>query len=288
MDLVVILLLVMSFLFAVAFGALAIVGAYKAWTWYGSNEISSQEKTPILGSEPSLDCTRQGLKDDILKTWRRPVGEIAVAVDLPRLANKTTIFEGNNVVLDGATFTKQPLPHALVHELLLTLCQLTDFPRTAIDDHFAPVMNPTGEMSNRLQYFLTNHFSHGPVVNILKACNQSLIAAAVIRLKLKFGKYYPYKDQRGQWTIENRILADRVVIAHRKWETSWEANERAASEHFDFEWQLTLTFDRSVSELCDVDFRVTRLVFADGVGKAFRELVRERLAIECVSEVPVE
>ena len=53
------------------------------------------------------------------------------------------------------------------------------------------------------------------VMGVLKCCNQSVLAPAVLRLKSSIGSAFPYKDIRGGWRIFVHINTDQVVIQHR-------------------------------------------------------------------------
>jgi len=269
-----------------------VIALYKLSCWYFSSPVQENRKpliSPALSIQDSIDCTKTGLINELVKTWNRPVDKLAVAVDLPRLANKTKIFgEDGALVLDGTKFNEEPSPHVLVRAIILCLCTLTGYSRTAIDEQFEPVMNPVGDISSRLQFFFQNHFNVGPVVGILKASNQSILAAPVIRMKVEFGSEFPYKDQRGKWSVENLIFENSVQVIHTKWEMSWERPEKYDAEHFDFEWRLVLTFDKDVSQLMDADLSITQLVFASSVPQHFRTKVLEKLQqSKCISNISV-
>ncbi|KAF0978991.1 hypothetical protein FDP41_002061 [Naegleria fowleri] len=78
-----------------------------------------------------------------------------------------------------------------------------------------------------LEQFMLNYFGEeSPVVTVLKLCNQSIIAPAVIALKKQLGQLFRYKDS-GYWFID--ILINKnggVTVCHRR-------KERVTSHAFD-------------------------------------------------------
>jgi hypothetical protein len=79
-----------------------------------------------------------------------------------------------------------------------------------------------------------------------QACNQSIIAPAVIELTLNICPILPFKDGGG-WRIEIMINSDHVSILHRK-------RQKSNDGMFEFEWELSLVFDREITTIIGPPF----------------------------------
>ena len=98
------------------------------------------------------------------------------------------------------------------------------------------------------------------MVKLLKACNQAIIAPAVLRLKSTIGggdrNYsFPYKDVRGGWKIFIDINTDNVVITHQKEEQSFEP------DNFNFEWKFQIILDRQLNDITNISLKIENLKF---------------------------
>ena len=105
----------------------------------------------------------------------------------------------------------------VMHDILVVLCKQFRQDAQIVLDQFIPTIKgrnlATGrraassiahrDISEDLRRFLSTMMGDPhPVVRLLKACNQSTIAPAAIRLKVDIGSKHPYKDKRGSWRID--------------------------------------------------------------------------------------
>lgn len=90
------------------------------------------------------------------------------------------------------------------------------------------------------------------VSRLLKACTQSLIAPAVLKLKFSIGSQFSFKDVRGSWNIRIEFYdasEDNVIkVVHTKKETSYDESPEGS---FNFQWSLAISFAQDLSALLD-------------------------------------
>ena len=72
-----------------------------------SKSLTSTREIPKFKPPPPTDPTRQGLKNSINSTRNQPINRLPVAVDFPRLARKTIIYNAQSklIRLISSTFT---------------------------------------------------------------------------------------------------------------------------------------------------------------------------------------
>jgi len=138
--------------------------------------------------------------------------------------------------------------------------QLSNSIANNFSKYFVPKVN--SDISRRLLDFLLEIVgANCNCVTILKACNQSTLAPAVLRLKSAIGGQYPYKDIRGGWKIFIDISDTKVVVTHKKWEQSFEKGK------FQFQWEFSLVFDRNQMKLKSTAISITETKFQNNLIK---------------------
>jgi hypothetical protein len=137
----------------------------------------------------------------------------------------------------------------------------------------------TGDISTMLQSFFVKKIDGSAVLRILKACNQSILAAAVVRLKAGIASRIPYKDYRGAWHIEISFSQDEICVIHKKREMSWEQHPQQSckEDQFEFAWEFLLGFDRQVLDLRRVDLSITEVSFHEQINEKKKKEILEIL-----------
>lgn len=122
----------------------------------------------------------------------------------------------------------------------------------------------------------------------MKVCNQSILASAVIRMKEFIGTKYPYKDQRGKWTIAIVVEDTKITVTHCKFEMSWESTELYPQQHFSFSWALRMEFDINMERMLDVSVKICSLDFLPSVSLETRRKITNHFCACETIEVPLE
>jgi len=116
------------------------------------------------------------------------------------------------------------------------------------------------DISRELNRFLNEVVEeNSPTLRILKACNQSIIAPAVIELTLNVQKRLQFKDGGG-WRI--KIMAKETEVSVTHWKRQRHVVKPPDQELFDFfEWELTLNFDKKVERITRYSFNLSEIQF---------------------------
>jgi hypothetical protein len=173
----------------------------------------------------------------------------------------TVVWEIEEEVDAEQTFKHRTPPNVFLPKILLTLAtacestQLVENMQQQVPTYFGDD-NPNGDVSKRLLEYLQQVVGEqSKTVKILKACNQSIIAPAVYRLKSVAAEAFPYKDVRAGWRIYITISEKDVQVAHKKWERSFE------DDSFHFKWEFVMVFDKDMKDLQSATLQITEVKF---------------------------
>eukprot|EP01102_Stenamoeba_stenopodia_P021149 TRINITY_DN8444_c0_g1_i1.p1 TRINITY_DN8444_c0_g1~~TRINITY_DN8444_c0_g1_i1.p1 ORF type:complete len:307 (+),score=57.34 TRINITY_DN8444_c0_g1_i1:213-1133(+) len=262
---------------------------------HGSKKVDNKTSIYSIPSDDalstSIDFSPAALYEDTKDKWIKPLTKLPVNVDIPRLARKMSIYDDSrNLLLDGswldltpeeieASPYKDQIPTnksntKLIQDVLQVLADQLGEDSTAIREEFGKMVKDNGgDTAGPFGNFLNRHMGdNSTVVKVLKACNQSIIAPSVVRLKLSIAPRLPFKDLRGAWRIQIHCLKSSVVVFHKKYETSW---ENFSTEEFQFSWQLRITFDKAMTTMKTVDVSITEIEFGKSVTDKRKKEVLE-------------
>mmetsp|Transcript_16381 Transcript_16381/g.20956 ORF Transcript_16381/g.20956 Transcript_16381/m.20956 type:complete len:289 (-) Transcript_16381:119-985(-) len=228
---------------------------------------------------PVIDCSRASLEEDMENTRARPIVKLPISVDLPRLARKTIIYDGDSLLFDGTDPANEHLGSneaenrtKLIQGVWSSVAKLVDEERECIGDLCDALRG--GDVAAQLGNFMGNNYTDDSrVIRILKVCNQSLLAPTVVRMKESIGIKYPYKDQRGQWIIVIRKEHENITVTHTKKEQSWESLSDFALQHFEYTWSLRIELDITGENLLSVTVTIDDIQFEDTVPHETRNKI---------------
>eukprot|EP01113_Clastostelium_recurvatum_P024144 TRINITY_DN2881_c0_g1_i1.p1 TRINITY_DN2881_c0_g1~~TRINITY_DN2881_c0_g1_i1.p1 ORF type:complete len:1624 (-),score=446.89 TRINITY_DN2881_c0_g1_i1:45-4916(-) len=282
-------------------------------------------------------------KAEVLRVWNKPLEQLPIAIDLPRLTN--TINISNNItssVLFAPVATLQPsasfsdtsisaeaIPTLTLTPSLETLAAPpttpTPAPAPALEDallsprtialrtsvankvedvlsiiislwtlledhvdaeevtqkytqHIPPEQDAASrDLTRDISLFLTEVAGRDSrLVRALKACNQAIIAPAVIELTLNVCAKLPFQDAGG-WRMEVSLEeGDRVLIRHYKRQRN---RMPGPEEEFEFRWQMTMSFPRDMERMVDVSLVISDLTFGRAMPTERRAEIRDTLAM---------
>lgn len=214
-------------------------------------------------------------KDKVRNVWSRPFAELPVAKDLPRLAKFMVISDEDGLAVpynenhvydlkkrEGPDGTV-PVDFKLflhVRRVLLSLTLALEGPEKAAAVELALDAQTDYEnffLPEVLTAFLGAHLGddNNPVIKVLKCCNQSAIAPALIELKFGLGVENTTKDVSNSWRLIVIISADKVRAMNQK-------RELCISGRFELEWELSVCMERpSMDRLEDIYLKVVDLSF---------------------------
>jgi len=224
------------------------------------------------------------LLTEIGSKWTKPYHTLPVHVDIPRLARKIAIYANGDGVLSAQSDDKSAYTqvqdgakqdYLIIRDIIVTLSKVLGEPKTQQDNitERFPSFFGTGDPSLSLNDFLEQVVgANSKVVNVLKACNQSILAPGVLKLKFTVGNAYPFKDMRGSWRIDIHVDDDKLCVTHLKRERSFEDDP---ADYFEFEWSLKLIFDKDAAQLQEVLLHIDDLSFGNRMGTKKKDKIQE-------------
>mmetsp|Transcript_1451 Transcript_1451/g.3423 ORF Transcript_1451/g.3423 Transcript_1451/m.3423 type:complete len:407 (+) Transcript_1451:92-1312(+) len=115
-----------------------------------------------------------------------------------------------------------------------------------------------------------------PLAKVLKCCNQSCLAPAVLRLKTHLSELI-YRDVRGGWHVRITISPAFVEVLHLKTEQNVKLAENPELGEFRFIWQYRLQFSPDMRKLQQAGLKVISAEFGEHTAPAVRRRVQQEL-----------
>lgn len=236
-------------------------------------------------------------KSEIRRIWNKPVEQLPIGIDLPRLATNILV-DTEPMNIDGELSSPPSSPRGPVEnagtveepdtrarEIMNTLASIGRLVEgeeyaKGIYQNFGNYVTLEGvkdrDMSREIAALVADYLGKdSKVVKILKACNQAIIAPAVIELTLNVGTKVPFNDA-GVWKMMlSRNSEGQVTVTHVKHQKQRSNNKEEA---FNFEWHLEMIFDTEMTGLADVFLCVPRLNFGPAVSQSKMEGIQYTFA----------
>jgi hypothetical protein len=180
----------------------------------------------------------------VVELLQRPFAQLPMSSDLPRLTNIRVVDEKGRSEYEQPPATAPTLAKLRYTFVALTALLLDDkaveMTKNTFDQHFAEGLDVSKlSMEGFLQKIGGDQ---SPVVQVLKAVNQSAISPAIIHLKLKLGLVNMTKDVRDSWFYEVIVSAStgQVVVASHK-------RDQSIKNEFQYEWVMAVHFDKTAN-----------------------------------------
>ena len=210
---------------------------------------------------------QEATKTKILATLLKPFTQLPLHTDLPRLAHIITISKSQKTLFKAqlgvpAVNNLENILIVLTQELLSpdekrTISSIT----SSVEKHFLIGKDQPDKIINFLlneSFSYTGSLDANPVIRILKSMNQSVMAPALIELKLALGLNNMTKDVAGSWEISIDFEDEKTIIVKIL------KREQHIINMFQYQWSLTFVYQKQ-NELdvqCkDIYVRVTDLIF---------------------------
>jgi len=262
--------------------------AGKKYLWEQPKPLARKRKI-FTTPELSYKQLPGDLITEVRDKWTRPLVSLPVHVDIPRLARKISIYthiSSKQVVLvgqddiNGSNNDTSPAHNdqLVIKDLILTLSEHLGEPSSQqlnIDSNFLEYFKRSSDTSQALADFLGAVVGReSQTAKVLKACNQSVLAPGVLKLKFAIGNHYPYKDSRGSWRIEIVVGPDWVTVEHMKREKSFDDTPQ---NYFEFSWALKLTFDKDMEVLKNTELYIDDATLGDSMNVHTKQKVYDIL-----------
>lgn len=234
------------------------------------------------------DFSHEAMVREVREKWTKALELVAVHTDIPRLAKKISIYSERDGILlaategpdsesknidtpqtssvgDGALNVLITERLGIVEQILQLVTSQVGEDSSIINEFRSYIKEDTYDLSVPLLEFLDKRLGENhKTTKVLKACNQSILAPCVLRLKFGLSQSkVRFKDKRGSWGITLRFNSDTIVVTQQKQEVSWITPQENAKEAFEFTWEQVVTLPLDVSKIKEVELKIIEFRFND-------------------------
>eukprot|EP01119_Soliformovum_irregulare_P023999 TRINITY_DN850_c0_g1_i1.p1 TRINITY_DN850_c0_g1~~TRINITY_DN850_c0_g1_i1.p1 ORF type:complete len:436 (+),score=55.98 TRINITY_DN850_c0_g1_i1:100-1407(+) len=233
----------------------------------------------IKYSAPAMGSTMEAFREDLKKKWAKPLSDLPVHIDLPRLVHGVNLYQNGVLVwppdtIDDSELEEEKRERLVIYFLamLATILETPELADTILERSEEFFDSPNIDVSRRLQKFLLEIINDYPrICGVLKTVNQSIVSGAVLQLKYRIGNKFPYQDVNRAWTVDIHINSCHVTITHNKWERSTTENS------FRFRWRLNLEFDANLEVMEDVNLSIVNISYGIADDPVRKNAVRREM-----------
>jgi len=194
---------------------------------------------------------------EYLQMWRRPLHRLPVHKDVPRLLKGVVVLgpHGEDIFRpESGEAAARPSQMDQLRSLFLGLSRALDsaavveLVESRFGDFVPAASSGSGDVAMQLRAFLLESGlpEEALSVQVLKCVHQEMLFPAVSALRNSIYTIFPYRDVRGEWRVHIEIGADKITVAHKKWEQTHADDPRL---FFKFRWCVSLVFDRRMRSL---------------------------------------
>ena len=224
------------------------------------------------------------LHAELLAAWLKPVAKTCTSKDVPRLAtrfdvittstttstpssssSKKAVKQSNKQGETKSNNDNTPTSRTVrIQAILSTIRKLSLFfqldSEPAIQTTLLQDTTPENpDLSSFVQHLIENLGSDAsPIVRILKCCHQNILFIAIYELKTSVLQDINTKDTHSDdsWRIRITAESGRVQVTHQR-------KEQIIGVPGTLEWEISMTFDGKVEEMCSSTLRLTGLEMKD-------------------------
>lgn len=223
------------------------------------------------------------LTERLKAAWSKPLQNLPVAKDFPRLCRKFQLFHYDP---QQEQYIEQQLPYSdpetstYSYELLNQLNKNLSEKQPTEDLNKKEYLNTVNleEFQTINEYLLKKFGDDGKVTKVLKACNQAIVIVLLIIVKVPLQRDHKinFKDCMGEWKILIHTNSNKTSVTHRRREEVFEKQDRGLIKStFQFEWEMELEFDKNF-QFSNVEVRFLKPIFKK---EEDNELYKNQLSI---------
>jgi hypothetical protein len=218
--------------------------------------------SPRLKKKKKEKLELKTLQEAVQQKWSRHASECSIGVDLPRLGPKHEITNGSGKVLFPTTECSLGKLEE-IKELLRVLAEQLEIPDhdEILKQSFSAFEEDQllKDMSRAVTDYITKLGEDHAMIKLLKAsCSQGILSPFFVYLKINLLADYNFKDVPKSWTINVKFSNTKITVIHKKKQQGFETKDDDTEEipTYSFEWNLKLIFDRELSSLKKVLFKI--------------------------------
>jgi len=114
-------------------------------------------------------------------------------------------------------------------------------------------------MSRAVNDYITKLGEDHSMIKLLKAsCSQGILSPFFVYLKINLLADFNFKDVPKSWIINIKFSNSKITVIHKKKQQGFETKDDDTEETptYSFQWNLKLLFDRELSVLRKVSFKI--------------------------------
>jgi len=225
--------------------------------------------------------------------WKdKPIDELPVAKDLPRLVRRVVIVDEHENILydspsastDEDTSLKRSIE--LTSSMILALVEALEGKNRsqALLPEFQKIVDSASETSEAellvrdLIHLCGEDETQSSTIRALKTVHQDIVGHCTFQLKQHITTRFMTKDVRTPegWRILIRATATMFQVSHTRREQSIDTGGDRTN-HWEFEWELRMMFDSQVKEMKHAQLRVTDLFLSQTIDPQLEEDIKHDL-----------
>lgn len=208
-------------------------------------------------------------QEKVLNILKKPITELPVATDLPRLSN-VWIYDKDGTVYKSNTFETIKEKLDFIMTILIRILEGEEKSKEA-HQHYLNTLSKENLLSKTLmnEYLNLLGGDSSPSLRLIKCINQSAISAGTIELKMKLGLENMTKDVKGSWYFNIDLRDDKII------EVKSFKRDQCIKNLFQYQWVMTFIFNREDIVCRDVYIEITDIMFSKEVHENFPEKRRE-------------
>mmetsp|Transcript_10354 Transcript_10354/g.11889 ORF Transcript_10354/g.11889 Transcript_10354/m.11889 type:complete len:363 (-) Transcript_10354:168-1256(-) len=226
----------------------------------------------------------ESLQDEMVSLWQKNIYDTITLSDLPRLIDRVTLLDGKGkALLDpedhefGTRFQTAEYISKVAQTILHELEEPDDAQRISaeIDDLLASLDEDTdSDLVGYSKKLVEIVGEESKVAKIFQCFNQAVIAKCFFILRKMVLYKHLTKDvrERRGWQIKV-TLANFVQVRHCRWEQSLEKGDN----HWEFEWQISLTFNRKMDDISSSRLLIKQLELSETMDPDLADEISEML-----------
>ena len=253
----------------------------------------------VANRDAAKPADTNGYFNELRQAWIKPLKQTCTAKDIPRLATRIDVSTVNRSTEDATGETKEKMNkgkskkktssassassssnESRTRAIISVVRKLSHFfdmnPEPAIRE--AEINDQSKSNNPDLSGYVSTLFDllggdESPVVRVLKCCHQNILFIAIFELKSGVLKDVDIRDSRDEnsWRIKITGEKGRVQITHQRQETLVHVPGQLM-------WEVSMTFDDTMTELCSASLRLTGLTLEKAAKASDRRVLAQKLS----------
>eukprot|EP01127_Copromyxa_protea_P001815 TRINITY_DN11725_c0_g1_i1.p1 TRINITY_DN11725_c0_g1~~TRINITY_DN11725_c0_g1_i1.p1 ORF type:complete len:337 (+),score=35.43 TRINITY_DN11725_c0_g1_i1:220-1230(+) len=250
-----------------------------------SSESSSAEPPPRVATpvRPRAEVRKEINMSDIVTTilqiWEKPIEQLPVFGDLPRLAARVftnDLRDLDNIISVPSLLSVYPDEKDVTCHMIISIAKLLDTP--AVVKNFQEVLDRTKQTAKDGKMWIQEVYeaagTNTKTFRLFKLIHQGVIMslASQIKVVMLANTQAFTKDVRTPdgWVIVVKITREYIHVSHRRKESSM----LPGTSHFEFQWKIGITLDTNLTKVLHISTSTKNFEPNPNMNPQFAEKLR--------------